>query len=593
MFNLKKSGIAAVAVTAVAAMLGSFGLAAPALAADTPTIGTDKVNGTITVSNVEVGATVTAYKMINVNYTNAGTKDAPSYVPTTPQYTWTDAVAGWVKGQYRQYIGDNHEVTKAYTSLTSDPTNDENSGAPDKETGKTSEIAKFYDEFSAAFTEGAAAENLPVAATANAEGTAGTDTTVTLDVPVGGYLVRIENNGNANGTVGDWSYRPVAVDVNFKANTDSTKWEINSATVVAKRSRAGLDKSVNEKTNDGHNNGKNESNQGSDTVAVGDTVRFDLRSDVPVFPTDAIDKTYVLADKMDDALTPNYDNNGDHIFKVYGYKGTEKFPDDKSVDENADNLLKEGVNYTLTKNTTDLDADNNAATWRLDFNYDTIRQYNYIHVVYTATVNEKAVVGEPIYNNAKLQYSNNPYEHNSHRTVPDEVKLYTFGIKVLKQFYDDKGVLLTDKLPQGAEFAVYKNGADKALSFVKVANGEYRAAKAGEAGVTSLPVDAEGHLKVSGINKGKYQLEETQAPVGYIKLSGKIDVEIIPVTDGNKDYTGAVEGKTGELGFVSTTINNTKGWLPKTGSAGMVVMTVAGVLLVAAGVTVLARKRRA
>lgn len=580
MFSLKKSGIAAVAVAAVAAMLGSFGLAAPAMAADTPN-GATTDKGSITVNNVQGGATVTAYKVINVNYTNEGTAEAPSYVPATPEYTWDDGVAKWVHENYPEYIGTENVVSNKYANL-----NDDLSGAPDKNGNYSSDIAKFYDGLSNAVGNGDV--KLTEAAHDTVEGTADANTVTLKDLTVAGYLVKItnksdntESNGNNPGVVADYSYRPVVVTVGF-SQAEGEPWKIADATIDAKRSKATIDKSINEQNEDGHNSGKDQTDTGSDTVGIGSIVTYDTRSNVPVFPKDAIEKKYVIADTMDKALTPNYTNEGDHKFIVYGVddKGTET-----EIGEGASNDY-----YTLTtENAKDLDG--NAVTWLLDFNYEKVRQFDKIHVQYTATVNEKAIVGEPIYNNVKLQYTNNPYEKNSHRTVPDKVKVYTFGIKVLKQFFEN-GVLQKDNLPAGAEFAVYKQGGDNELSFVKDDKGYYRPAKSGEAGVTSLPVDSAGHLRVYGLNKGTYELEETKAPAGYIKLNGRVSVTINPQKDDDGDFNGHVEGES-EVGFVSTTVDNTKGWLPKTGSAGMVVMTVAGVLLVAAGVTVLTRKRRA
>ncbi|WP_055427509.1 SpaH/EbpB family LPXTG-anchored major pilin [Bifidobacterium aesculapii] len=578
MFSLKKSGIAAVAVAAVAAMLGSFGLAAPAMAADTPN-GATTDKGSITISNVQGGATVTAYKVINVNYTNEGTAEAPSYVPATPEYTWDNAVAEWVRGNYSGYIGEKNVVSNEYANLK-----DDLSGAPDKNGNYSSDIAKFYDGLSNAVGNGTV--KLTEARQVTVEGTADANTVTLKDLTVAGYLVKITNksgntegNGNKPGVVADYSYRPVVVTVGF-SQEEGEPWKIADADIEAKRSKATIDKSINEQNDDGHNSGKDQTDTGSDTVGIGSIVTYDTRSNVPVFPKDAIEKKYVIADTMDEALTPNYTNGGGHKFIVYGVddKGTET-----KIGEGASNDY-----YTLTTENAE-DLDGNAVTWVLDFNYEKVRQFDKIHVQYTATVNEKAIVGEPIYNNVKLQYTNNPYEKDSHRTVPDKVKVYTFGIKVLKQFFEN-GVLQKDNLPAGAEFAVYKQGGDNELSFVKDDKG-YRPAKSGEAGVTSLPVDSKGHLSVYGLDEGTYELEETKAPAGYIKLNGRVSVTITALKDG-EDFNGHVEGES-ELGFVSTTVNNTKGWLPKTGSAGMVLMTVAGVLLVAAGVTVLTRKRRA
>lgn len=50
---------------------------------------TDK--GTITVSGVEDDVTVSAYRLMDVTY------DYTADQPVQPVYTWTNAVAGWVR----------------------------------------------------------------------------------------------------------------------------------------------------------------------------------------------------------------------------------------------------------------------------------------------------------------------------------------------------------------------------------------------------------------------------------------------------------------------------------------------------------------
>lgn len=581
MFNLKKSGIAAVAVTAVAAMLGSFGLAAPALAADTTPTGAKTDKGSITVSNVQGGATLAAYKVIDVNYTNEGTADAPSYVPTSPQYTWDEAVASWVEAYDAQnktdYIGDNNEVSSTYANLPNDE-----KAEPNKDGSYSSDIAKFYDSMSNALGKRKIA--LVQAGSVTVPGTDDSATASIDNLQVGGYLVKITNasgntEGNTSGIVADYSYRPVVVTIGF-SQAEGQPWEVENATIAAKRDKATIDKTINEQNNDGHNSGKDEKDTGSDTVGIGSIVTYNTRSDVPVFPKDAIEKKYVIADKMDDALTPNYENKGDNKFLVYG------------VDENGkETEIGQGATsdyYTLTtENATDLDG--NAATWVLDFsnNYEKLRQFKKIHVLYTATVNEKAVVGEPIYNNVKLQYTNNPYDEGSHRTVPDKVKVYAFGINIVKKFLENGNEV---KLGEGAAAFSVKNNAGTILKFVKDSKG-YRPALAGETGVVEdLPVDANGNITVYGIKDGTYTLSETKTPAGYTKIND-FQVTLTALKEG-EDFNGHVKDEVSK-GFVSTEVENHKGWLPKTGSAGMVVMTVAGVLLVAAGVTVLARKRRA
>ena len=61
-------------------------------------IGQDE-KGTITVSGVEAGVTVSAYRLMDVAY------DYTANQPVEPVYTWTNEVANWVRANYSSYIG--------------------------------------------------------------------------------------------------------------------------------------------------------------------------------------------------------------------------------------------------------------------------------------------------------------------------------------------------------------------------------------------------------------------------------------------------------------------------------------------------------
>ncbi|MBT1164675.1 isopeptide-forming domain-containing fimbrial protein [Bifidobacterium felsineum] len=569
------------------------GTVTPAMAAPA---GASGVTGSITVNNVQPGAIVTAYRIIAVNYMDEGSGDMHSYIPTDPQYTWDVEVAGWVRkyGQVNKlsYIGDDDRVTEDFTLLKND-----DMGLPDPY-GSTSDIARFMDRLSSDLSNKIQRMERVTAKGSDdlREDGMPTGSAVLTNLPVGGYLLIIRNHSDQYGSVGDWTYRPMFTAVDFQTGTDGS-WSIDSPMIHAKPSRAGIDKSVNEKI-PGHDNGKAMSDTGSDSVGVGDGVRFDLRTDVPVFPVDAVDKSYVIADHMDTALTPDPDG-----IKVYGYTGTDKFPTDGS-DERPENLLKAGDDYTLTTDTTDLDADDNAATWRLDFTdtYERIRQYPYLHVIYTATVNSNATPGTPILNRAKLQYANNPYEMNSHRTVMDRVRVYTYGINLLKTFHENGRPAAN--IPDGARFSVTRKTGSTPLRFVKDddAAGGYRlATDADKETLDSLPIDAMGRLLIKGLDEGDYLLTETATPVGYAKPSKPVPIAITPSQGTDDQLDGDVTNGTPDAdhaditpmpGYSFISIDNVKSnGLPQTGGLGVFIGLAAGLILIGLGVGLWAVER--
>ena len=293
---------------------------------------------------------------------------------------------------------------------------------------------------------------------------------------------------------------------------------------------------------------------------------------MPAYPSNAISKSYWISDAMDEALTFNDD------ITVEGVKA-----DGSTVDLTGTDAYVKILN---TKDMGDHDV-----TFLLKFDYDKIRAYSKIHVSYSAIVNEKAVVGTAIVNHAELQYNNNPYNGNDYTTIPDDTKVYVFGIKVNKIAAGTKTPL------SGAEFKLQRNG--ETSKFVEVSTGVYRKALNTETGSETLVTAANGKLTVYGLkgadddgNQLTYQLVETKAPGGYNKLGAPIDVTLTPIQDEAKDYTGHLEGES-EIGYVAKDVENKTGKLPKTGGIGTIVFSVLGVLMIAGGVMLAASRKKA
>lgn len=208
----------------------------------------------------------------------------------------------------------------------------------------------------------------------------------------------------------------------------------------------------------------------------------------------------------------------------------------------------EGVTDPLTVNTdytvtTPTVSDNTLTVAMKDFKAK--QQANAgkkITVTYTATLNEKAVVGGVgNTNSATIQYSNNPSSGGTGESEPSKVRVFTYGFTVDKYTgdkYDDDATRLA-----GAEFTLApKNGT--AMSFVQVdagsatANAVYRVAKAGETDTTTtITTPASGKVVFRGLENGEYTLTETKAPAGYNKLASAIGVKVDGKNDGT-DTTG-------------------------------------------------------
>lgn len=564
------AGLAAAAATAVALA----GFTAPAMA-----IGPDDT-ATITINNVEPGAVVTVHKVIDVHY------DFDANRPGQPQYTWAGGVAEWVKANHADYVDDAGAVAEPYADLEDDPVADP---------ARATDIATFADGLSAAIAQGTATTE------AAGEKTAGEqDDSAVFNLPMGGYLIHITN--------GTYVYRAVMASIAPGLDDPKAGWQLKPVTIDAKRSLPGIDKSVNEQT-DGHVSGRGSKGIGSDSAGIGETVTFDLRADVPVFPAKALGKRFVIADRLSAGLTLNPDS-----IAVYGSAG--RTGDQDNGGQAGDETKLESGAYGLTV-TDAKDLDGNPVSFLVDLggdHYASVRGFKTVHVRYTATVNKSAVIGPGgNHNEVRLQYSNNPYKAEGHRSEDDDVVVYAYGLRLLKT--GASGEPLT-----GATFAL-ATADGRALQVVEVdgEKGHYRmpepgetggAADAGDAGESGVPggtvlVDelavssdpaSLGRLTIDGLDQGGYTLTEQRAPDGYVVASTAVSFTITDVgatEDGTGELNGTVANEEKDHpGYAFGSVANFRGGLPNTGGVGTVMFVAVGLLLVSGGMILIATRIR-
>lgn len=201
--------------------------------------------GTVTVTGEESdnGAKLNAYKIIDINF------DTNTQQLKEPVYTWNDAVATWVKGNYSKYINDDNTVTEEYM------------------TASGRDLQKFYQKMSEAGVL------KTVAATATMA-----DKKAELQLPIGQYVI--------SATKGEKVYPLLSANVR-PVHKGKGNWEIDPITVTLKGSTPGIDKTV----------------EGDQTVAIGDTVSYSVEADIPVYPEDAVGKEFRIGDNLSAGLT--------------------------------------------------------------------------------------------------------------------------------------------------------------------------------------------------------------------------------------------------------------------------------------------------
>ena len=289
----------------------------------------------------------------------------------------------------------------------------------------------------------------------------------------------------------------------------------------------------------------------SNTAQIGDTVEF--RTTITAKKGA---QNYVLHDQMSDGLTL----------------------DEESIKVTVNGVgLKKGTDYTVVTNPTD------GCDFEIQFTQtylDTITQDAEIVVTYSAVLNDKAVIypsGNP--NKTKLDYGDNS------STEWDETKTYTFKFDIIKT--DSNGKVLN-----GAKFELYDaRTRDNKIALVEEPDGVYRVATADEKNDKDFKpaVIEAGRATVKGLDANTtYWLEEIEAPAGYNKLSGRVEVKIE-----NSNLTTTMHGDTWQEnnGGVHI-INKTGAELPSTGGMGTAIFYIIGSVLVLAAVVLLIVRKR-
>lgn len=289
----------------------------------------------------------------------------------------------------------------------------------------------------------------------------------------------------------------------------------------------------------------------TNTAQIGDTVEFKTTIHAKKGA-----QNYVVHDQMDAGLTLDKTS-----FKVQ-----------------VNNVDIASSNYTVKT-----DELSDSCTFEISFTkdyLDTITADTDIVITYSAVLNENAKISEESNNNkTKLSYGENS------STEWDETKTYTFQFDIIKTDSNKK-------LLSGAKFELYDAQTDgNKIALVKESDGTYRVAttteKNGE-GFTSAVIEA-GKVTVKGLDGNTtYWLEETEAPAGYNKLAGRVEVKIE-----SRNLTTTMTGDTWNDNDGGVQITNNSGTeLPSTGGMGTTIFYIFGSILVLGAAVLLVTKKR-
>lgn len=291
------------------------------------------------------------------------------------------------------------------------------------------------------------------------------------------------------------------------------------------------------------------------TAKIGDTVNYKVTITVQT-----ANNRYVLHDTMSEGLTFNKDS-------VKVTVGTEEVAT---------------TNYDVV--TTGIGTE----TFNVKFKDEyiaTLAAGTKIEVTYSAVVNAKAKVdSDKNTNEAHLVYG------NKHETEKHETKTYLYEFDLIKFSGSTK------KLLGGAQFKLYdaETGGNE-IKLVKNEDDTYRVATATETPVAYIETVAGKTVKISGLDKKVYYLEETVPPAGYNGLTQRVKVDL---STGSKKVTAGYfndgtydESLASSIGGVAV-VNNAGTTLPGTGGIGTTIFyVVGGGLMVAAAILLITKKR--
>ncbi len=365
-----------------------------------------------------------------------------------------------------------------------------------------------------------------------------------LTVPNGYYLIK--DVGPVNAAAGE-AYGRYVVKI------------VGNTTITPKVSKVTFEKKVKD-TND--TTGDTSLWQDSADYDIGDSVPFQLTGTVADdFKQYTSAYYFAFHDKMDESL--DFEQNSVEV-----YVGS--------------TLITDHYTLNYTPHTFDLEFDDLR-------NVAGVNAGSTITVKFTAKLNASAKLGnQGNVNDARLEYSNNPYSEQRGTTNWDSVIVFTYQVVVNK--YANEAVAGKEK-------------AGAAFKLEKLVGETWTLVKEFQADETTTT------FTFKGLDDGKYKLTETVTPSGFntidpieftvtadhkVTWEGEARTTILTSLNGEPTEAGLIEFTPNvESGTLTTNVVNKSGsTLPETGGMGTTLFYVLGGVLVLAAVVLLVTKKR-
>lgn len=310
---------------------------------------------------------------------------------------------------------------------------------------------------------------------------------------------------------------------------------------------------------------------------IGDTVNYKVTYSVPV--TENGLESLIITDTMSKGLTFNESSDSVTVYNGETEVDSKNYSVEKSVDSSTGEQI---IKITFT------------SEYCQSLPKDSTQEFT---ITYTATLNEKAVLGQTgNTNKVQLKYTNKGEKEKTISPDPDkEVKVFTYGIDLTKK---GEG---TDVL-EGVKFKL-TNSENQPVNVQK--NGTNNFYTPGGT-LNEVTTDNKGEIHIRGLKPGTYKLTETKTKDGYVLLKDPVVIKITPSTNaeevakgvvtayvGTKEVTMNADDNGSLTAKVPLTVVNSKGFdLPATGGRGIALFTIAGIAIVAAAGSLLFMRKR-
>lgn len=427
-----------------------------------------------------------------------------------------------------------------------------------------------------------------------------TKNTATLENLKSGYYLLLTSTDTKNNRI----YTPLSAFVKMDgenlvvyagANNTPLKAESDKSYKVSAKAENGP--TIDKKTNATKSS---EDATWKETAAAGvnDIVRFYVEVNIPAY-----NNVSALNLTVNDTLTNLKYKEGS--VRVYQNKPDPKGHNDSNI--KIENAIKNSENVVEQNYTTSNGAGTQKLKFELDYQSimgDAAAQSKTVYIYYEAIMQKEAVTGTNHQgeNVATLKYSNAANPNIEYTTDPEDTDVFTYYMGLTKK--KNK----TDDSLKGAYFSVYtEKTSSEPLPFVKVTENDgteyYRLAVESDAEKNKV-TQIEADFQIRGLDANTYYLEEVVAPQGYTKPSGRFEITMTSQMENNK-HTGTLDNTQSSIKalddadtalILSSGVSTEKNYqfsislgnfstpnLPTTGGTGTVLLSIGGVVLMAAG----------